>query len=312
MTFMFDFPKSIVHLLAIIFIFSSNILSSRDKLKTTIAYSLGIGACGIWISIYNILNTDFGMYGLYGDLYDPISDSNINSPKVAAYVLIGMSILVGVQSTFRLPIFIKLIVYGLIAVHFGVIALLNSRTSQALSFLFIIYLLISSLSLKNLIKSPFIYSGLSLLMLCVILYLFYFTELSIISEIQGLNFRLNSDGLSSSRFSMWIEGVKNLFIHPFGWDKKSIYPENWYHNIILDSAANAGILAVIFIMILIYMSCYNLYTIGKSNTTWGALYLVLITVVIIHLTDVIVDGAIRLFYLLIILGLIRIKHFRKV
>jgi O-antigen ligase len=76
--------------------------------------------------------------------------------------------------------------------------------------------------------------------------------------------RMTSDDLTvaGSRTEMWLLGLENIFIYPLGGEKLNI---NYFHNLWLDLRYEAGVVPMIFLILLSFIFNYSCWRVVMSE-----------------------------------------------
>lgn len=149
------------------------------------------------------------------------------------------------------------------------------------------------------------------LILCPIFYLILMNFFDINKSFEILTSRFNADELQTNRFHDWIEGLKSLFVNPFGGVKISrrVLGDVYFHNLWLDIGREGGIIPVLFLVIFQLKHVRSVFSIlrnaGNILLKIGIISLV-IFILFDYQSEPVLDFSANFFCLtLFILGIIR-------
>ncbi|QCJ71834.1 hypothetical protein C9446_19575 [Providencia heimbachae] len=265
----------------IYFLFISSYFKKYDLL-----FLISVFCIFTWIAQIIIITHSYYLDSSYygrGRLFFYQTGEEINSPIIGILLSISLSVFILISN-------IKFLIKTLmIAISILFLLYIGSRTGLLITLLLLFFSF--KIKIKKIIP-----------ILCILLLFFIPTIIYIenyIIEIQMFTENLSQRGVESPRYSMWIQGVSNLFNYPFGGMSFNVpgYKGVWFHNIFLDTARTSGIIPLIILMVLFS------YYIVNSIITKNKQYLIINLIIILSLmSDVIIEGggAIRLIFLLII------------
>ncbi|MGJ8588281.1 MAG: hypothetical protein ACSHXW_09010 [Yoonia sp.] len=288
---------SALKLSALFFIFGlafSN-RSQLEKHDILLALVLGILIQSMAIIGYSI-GLNYGFYG-YGNLYNPLSGSEVNSPLVGIKMAIvsGVAIHNVVTSDRLLLRCICITVIFLLVVGAIMIA------SRAFFVLFTIALL-WSLSRKFTIKN--------LILMTTVFVISYQFMMSWLTTSESLKVAFDffilrfSNGLESDRFDLYAIGLSNLSNYPFGGfgpPQEAGFNELWYHNILLDLGRVAGVIPIFFFLLFTLIVFWAFLT-NVSMRNKSVIALIFLLCWLASMQDVLLEGDHTLLLLLYLSG----------
>ncbi len=239
-----------------------------------------IFALGFLYSLTGLISVGFNLLeGGFVQLGRSIPDFWTGKEKLAtamgAFFIFNMAIpgllIVGKK---KLPLFFKLITFGIFIASLLCVFRLGSRTQISLVILSII------IAIVYLLKSQNTISNIKLLLGIVTITLLAYNYLSIDLDadyLSSLGERLQSSDNASSaggRTQRWEKSIINLYKKPLGWDVREF---GYSHNMWFDAARNGSIISFILLLIFSIKSFKNIkqvINLNKQNTLFNATILI--------------------------------------
>ncbi|WP_298488386.1 hypothetical protein [uncultured Maribacter sp.] len=174
----------------------------------------------------------------------------------------------------KLPLFFKLVTFGIFIASLLCVFRLGSRTQISLVVLSIL------IAIVYLLKSQNTISNIKLLLGIVTITLLAYNYLSIDLDadyLSSLGERLQSSDNASSaggRTQRWEKSIINLYKKPLGWDVREF---GYSHNMWFDAARNGSIISFILLLIFSIQSFKNIkqaINLNKQNTLFNATILI--------------------------------------
>lgn len=257
-------------------------------------YILGLGIESTIIAGYSYLFND-GTYG-YGNLYNPFSQKEINSPVTSNNLSILASLLLFYLFNLNKYFLSKISTVFLLLIIIALAVFLGGRTFFIILFFALLYSVIRPLTLNKLALISILTVGLLLVS-------------TYISEFINIDFVLKrfEKGLESKRFLHYQHGISEFFKHPLGGYTidESIEKTRWFHNIFLDMGRLGGWIPVgLFTLSLIYVALKSCKKILFANTHYNFAILMFLISFLILQQDISIEGDYRAYIVLYLSSII--------
>lgn len=289
-------PLKLFIVFLFIIIATGFLIQNRPKkiqTKMLTYYIIGFGFQASIIAGYSYLFND-GSYG-YGNLYNPFTQEEINSPITSNNLSILASLVIFYlfnQSGFIRKFLLTLIL--LIVSGLGIF--LGGRTFFIILFFALLYSVIRPLTFNKLTIIFILTAGLLLVS-------------TYISDFINIDFILKrfERGLESKRFLHYQHGISEFFKHPLGGYTidESIEKTRWFHNIFLDMGRLGGWIPVgLFTLSLIYVALKSCKKILFANTHYSLAILMFLISFLILQQDTSIEGDYRAYIVMYLSSII--------
>lgn len=289
-------PLKLFIVFLFIIIATGFLIQNRPKkiqTKMLTYYIIGFGFQASIIAGYSYLFND-GSYG-YGNLYNPFTQEEINSPITSNNLSILASLIIFYlfnQSGFIRKFLLTLIL--LIVSGLGIF--LGGRTFFIILFFALLYSVIRPLTFNKLTIIFILTAGLLLVS-------------TYISDFINIDFILKrfERGLESKRFLHYQHGINEFFKHPLGGYTidESIEKTRWFHNIFLDMGRLGGWIPVgLFSLSLVYVALKAYKKMLFADTHYNFAILMLLISFLILQQDISIEGDYRAYIVLYLSSII--------
>lgn len=287
-------PYTVIPFYILIFLLTGFLLTQHDNIgrkKCLTAFSLGILSSVYTVLIYNYFF--IGQPSLYGELYNPMTSSYVNSPGWSLMLVMVSCYFTGLIIYIKNPLYKLATTLQIISALFFA-AYLGGRAFFIIYLFFIVFFLFFLFKNKNLINLL----GYFIFFILLLSFVYYFISNYFTNILTIISYRFEQ-GISSPRFNLWIDGFDKMLKNPFGrfYVDTNIDNVKYFHNFWLDTARISGWFPTIIMISL------NIYVLAKGyqkkEHTFNILYLLMnIICLIIMMQDVILEALWRilLFY----------------
>lgn len=274
--------------------YTSSLHSTKNQIILLAFFISGMLSNVIYITLYNYFI--LGTATLYGNLFNPVTDTYVNSPGWSLMLAVGNSFFIFLspkidKKTLKIVFFLELVLSIALGTYLGGRAF------------FVIYALTITLFLSSYIsdtKKLFTFLTATLMVSVTAYFMtaeFYEAALSKITS------KLSS-GIDSPRFLLWSDGFKKMLSNPLGGFKvdQSIDNVNYFHNFWLDTARIGGWLPLTISIVLFIYPLTKTFI--KKNHYNKILIPTFIICSAVFFQDVIIEGIWRLFVIFFLLSVI--------
>lgn len=271
--------------------------SQKIQINLLYCYILGLGSEAITIAGYTYIFND-GSYG-YGNIYDPFSQKEINSPITSNNLSILASLLLFYLFNFNKKFLSKILTTFLLLIIIALAIFLGGRTFFVILLFALLYSVSRPLTINKLVL-------ICIFIISLLLASYY------ISDFINIDFILKrfEKGLESSRFSLYQEGFQKFWQYPFG--GYSIDPPlttKWFHNIFLDMGRLAGWIPVILFSIsLAYVVLKSYKKIFFANANYNFVILMSLVSFLILQQDTSIEGDYRAYIVLFLSSIVLLSN----
>jgi hypothetical protein len=288
------------------FYLASNLFRSSLMIDLINLYAIGSSFQTIVNLIYSFYFVPGGsLKAGYGVLFSPFSDSTLNTPEFAT-LLVPASIAFLFMGNKSKSVKLKVLSYfTYLILLFCSSVILASRTSLLLS----IGIPFSLLMFKRILKaSTYLYVNRRALALSFVV--FFVISISFIffyPLLETIFIRITTEGLSSPRISMFLDGLNKVSLYPFGGfqpDISTYSGSDLFHNIFIDTARIGGIFAVLPLLVSVFItiiSSHRSFLCSNNSTTY--LLLLYFCSLLVAFQGVPFQGAYQIYVLLFSISL---------
>jgi len=244
----------------------------KDNLITILnVYAMGMYLKSLIIVSYTLINKPFLLS--LRQLFDPFAMKICNSPAIslmAVYgTLFGIYNISKINTTYILKIFNLLIVIIGITIGF----LLQARTFFVILIIFLIYITLIQVKMKNIIRTIFVLSlGFSVL--------FALNGLSRTNKlysntVENTIHRFQRENIQSNRYKQWESAINIIIRNPLGGGStdKRIEHTYWFHNLWLDIGRTSGLIPLIIIIAFQFLTLIAMRNIYKIRSNFNTHFL---------------------------------------
>lgn len=296
-------PLKLLIVFLFVLLISGFLIQNQPKetqVKMLFYYIIGFGFQAFIIAGYSYLFND-GSYG-YGNIYNPFTQQEINSPVTSNNLSVLASLLVFYlfnNSNIAKKAFITLLLF----IVLGLGVFLGGRTFFIILLFAFLYSAIRPLTVNKLVL-------ISLLTISSLLISTY------ISDFINIDFVLKrfEKGLESKRFLHYQHGLSEFFKHPLGGYTidQSIENTRWFHNIFLDMGRLGGWIPVAFFSLsLIYVALKSCKKVLFADTHYNFAILMLLVSFLILQQDTSIEGDYRSYITLVLSSIILLSNPHK-
>lgn len=263
--------------------------SKRVQINLLSFYILGLGIETIIIAGYSYLFNHNGIYG-YGNIYDPFSQKETNSPITSNNLSILASLLLFYLFNFSKQFLSKILIIFSLLVTITLAIFLGGRTFFIILFLALIYSSLRPITFNKIV-------------IIILLLLIFTIGLNLFNELVSVDFILErfEKVHESKRLLHYQHGIKEFFTHPFGGYTidQSIENTRWFHNIFLDMGRIAGWIPVsLYLLSLIYILLKSSKKIIFADNYYNFAILMLLVSFLILQQDISIEGDYRSYIIL--------------
>lgn len=292
-----DEPIKIFIVFMFILLISGFLLQNQSKkVQSSLLsfYILGLGIEATIIAGYSYLFNN-GSYG-YGNIYNPFSQEEINSPVTSNNLSIFASLLLFHFFNFNKNFLSKILTIFLLLITITLAIFLGGRTF----FIILLFALFYSAI------RPLTPSKLTLIFILTVSLLLVSTYISDLINIDFILKRFEK-GLESKRFLHYKHGISEFFKYPLGGYTidESIEKTRWFHNIFLDMGRLGGWIPVgLFSLSLVYVALKAYKKMLFADTHYNFAILMLLISFLILQQDMSIEGDYRSYIIMYLSSII--------
>jgi hypothetical protein len=205
-------------------------------------YLFGLFCCSFFVVTYSYVSGP-RLFG-YGNLLNPFSGEEVNSP------MFGDMLALSSGYFYYFILYKKSFLLKIISTIILTLSIVSAIFLGGRAFFIVFVLMVFFYFGRGVNKKTILNLLLGFLLLFFIFSYFYYSNDIFAYYVEIITNRFAEQGVESTRFELYINGLKMMVEYPFGGFKvpSSVEATKWFHNIFLDTARVAGWLPLFFLL----------------------------------------------------------------